>query len=175
MDSSFYRVPSARTVAQWGDLIGPGFGFCPKWPKTLSHEKRLENPAAEIALLRQLADELGPRFGCALLQLPPAFQARPHEETVLRKFLLEWPVLSRWRSRSATRVGTPRRVRGFSRRGVWFRSGPTAEPICVCAHNHYGGMAVETMRRLVRNLGLPLPSQPEEGRQLDLFGRKGLV
>jgi hypothetical protein len=36
-------------------------------------------------------------------------------------------------------------------------------------------MAVETMRRLAVKLGLPLPSRPEEGRQLELFGGKGLV
>ena len=91
MDSSFYHVPLARTVEQWVDLAGPGFRFCPKLPRTLSHEKRLEDPGPEIAMLRLLADDLGPCFGCALLQLPPSFHARPHEEKVLRRFLREWP------------------------------------------------------------------------------------
>lgn len=90
MDSSFYHVPSARTVGHWEELAGPGFRFCPKLPKTLSHEKRLEHPAAEIAMMEKLADELGPYLGCAVLQLPPSFHARPHEEKTLRAFLRAW-------------------------------------------------------------------------------------
>jgi uncharacterized protein YecE (DUF72 family) len=91
MDSSFYHMPSARTVDHWAELAGPNFRFCPKLPKTLSHEKRLENPAQEISMMRHLADELGARFGCALLQFPPSFHARAHEEKILRAFLREWP------------------------------------------------------------------------------------
>ena len=91
MDSSFYHMPSARTVGHWSELTGPAFRFCPKLPKTLSHDKRLEEPWPEIAMMRELADELGARFGCALLQLPPSFHSRAHEEKVLRAFLRIWP------------------------------------------------------------------------------------
>ena len=91
MDSSFHHVPSARTLSHWEELTGPGFRFCPKLPKTLSHEKRLEDPAAEIAMMATLRGELGSQFGCALLQLPPSFHARAHEEKVLRAFLRAWP------------------------------------------------------------------------------------
>jgi uncharacterized protein YecE (DUF72 family) len=42
-------------------------------------------------MMRRLSDELGPRLGCALLQLPPSFHARSHEEKMLRKFLRAWP------------------------------------------------------------------------------------
>ncbi len=91
MDSSFYHVPSARTVDHWNELAGPGFRFCPKIPKTLSHTKRLESAAPEINMMRHLADELGPRLGCALLQMPPSFHARSYEELALRAFLRGWP------------------------------------------------------------------------------------
>lgn len=91
MDSSFYHVPSAKTVAHWAEMTPATFRFSPKLPKTLSHEKRLEDPAAEISMMRHLADELGPRFGCALLQLPPSFHARAQEEKSLRAFLRAWP------------------------------------------------------------------------------------
>ncbi|MBJ7259827.1 MAG: DUF72 domain-containing protein [Chthoniobacterales bacterium] len=91
MDSSFYHLPSARTVGHWEELAGPGFRFCPKLPKSLSHEKHLDDPAPEIAMMRRLAGELGPHMGCALLQLPPSFHARPHEEKMLRAFLRAWP------------------------------------------------------------------------------------
>lgn len=91
MDSSFYHLPSARTVEQWSLLTPPGFRFCPKLPKSLSHEKRLADPGPEIAMMEHLADELGDRMGCALLQLPPSFHARPAEDKALRQFLDRWP------------------------------------------------------------------------------------
>jgi len=239
MDSSFYHVPSARAVKHWVDLVGAAFRFCPKLPKTLSHDKRLEDPAAEIALMRQLADELGPHFGCALLQLPPSFHAGLQGEKALRTFLREWPdglpLAIEFRHESWY---TPHCARVLEERGVawvWadthalgedkragfgflpvtarhlyvrllgdFRTeyGPDgkethrygnilwaretalehwavklqhhadAEAIYVFANNHYEGMAVETMRRLALKLGLPIPSLPVGGRQLELFAGK---
>jgi len=91
MDSSFHHVPSAHTVGHWEELVGPGFRFCPKLPRSLSHDKRMEHPAPEIAMMENLADELGPHLGCALLQLPPSFRAHPYEEKMLRAFLRAWP------------------------------------------------------------------------------------
>jgi uncharacterized protein YecE (DUF72 family) len=91
MDSTFYHLPSAETVGHWSALTPETFRFCPKIPKTLSHEKRLEDPGTEIAMMRRLWEELGPRFGCALLQLPPSYHARSHEEKMLRMFLRAWP------------------------------------------------------------------------------------
>lgn len=91
VDSSFYHLPSAETVRHWGALVTPGFRFCPKLPRSLSHDKRLEDPQAEIDAACGLRDELGPLFGCALLQLPPSFRAHPRGERALRSFLRVWP------------------------------------------------------------------------------------
>lgn len=91
MDSTFYHLPSMEVASHWCEMTAPGFRFCPKVPKALSHEKRLADPQHEIGLIRRLADLLGPRFGCALLQLPPSFRASRHEEKHLREFLRAWP------------------------------------------------------------------------------------
>lgn len=91
MDSSFYHLPSAQTVEHWNSLTPPGFRFCPKVPRTLTHEKRLSDPGPQIAMMSHLAANLGERMGCALLQLPPSFHARPDEEKLLRQFLARWP------------------------------------------------------------------------------------
>lgn len=91
MDSSFYHVPSAHMVDHWRELVGSEFRFCPKLPRSLSHDKRLEHPAPEIAMMEKLADEFGPHLGCVLLQLPPSFHACPHGKKVLRAFLRAWP------------------------------------------------------------------------------------
>lgn len=237
MDSSFHHVPSERTVDHWSELTPPGFQFCPKLPKTLSHEKRLEDPAPEINMMRHLADELGPHMGCALLQLPPSFHARAAEEKALRAFLEAWPddvplavefrcqewdtpraaatleahraawvwsdqwpldeekragfgflpvtaphLYVRLLGDPATKYGPdghethrygkmlwPRET-ALEHWAVKLRHHADAKAIYVFANNHYEGMAVETVRRLCRKLGIDLPPGPEPAGQLELFG-----
>ena len=67
------------------------------------------------------------------------------------------------------------RETAYEHRAVKLRNHAEAEMVYVFANNHYDGMVVETMRGLDLKLGLPLPPRPEEGRQLELFGRKDLV
>lgn len=68
-----------------------GFKLCPKFPKAISHERRLvqanEDTAAFIKILESLAhgDRLGPSF----LQLPPSFNANSYDQ--LKSFLTELP------------------------------------------------------------------------------------
>jgi len=55
---------------------------------------------------------------------------------------------------------------------VKLRHHADAAAIYVFASNHYEGMAVETARRLASKIGLPLPSRPDSGCQLELFAGK---
>jgi uncharacterized protein YecE (DUF72 family) len=171
MDSSFHHVPSARTVEHWSEMTGPGFRFCPKLPKTLSHEKRLENPAAEIAMMRRLAGELGPRFGCALLQLPPSFPARPHEEKVFRAFLRAWPeslsLAVEFRHES---WNTPHGARLLEDRGVawaWADNLPLDEQ----SHAGFGFRPVTARHLYVRLLGDFRTKYGPAGRETHRYGR----
>ena len=75
-NTTFYAIPSVATVARWRELTPRGFKFCFKFPKAISHQRRLRDAGAETAefldRLAQLGDQCGPSF----LQLPPAFDAR---------------------------------------------------------------------------------------------------
>lgn len=171
MDSSFYHLPSARTVGHWSAMTSPGFRFCPKLPRTLSHEKRLENPEPEIAMMRQLADELGPRFGCALLQLPPSFHARSHEEKVLRSFLRAWPadlpLAVEFRHESWC---TPHGARLLADRGVawvWVDNLPLGEQ----AHAGFGFLPVTAPHLYVRLLGDYRTKYGPDGKETHRYGR----
>lgn len=75
-NTTFYATPSAETVARWRDETPPGFKFCLKFPKTISHEKRLRDAEAETADFLRRLEQLGDRCGPAFLQLPPTFGAR---------------------------------------------------------------------------------------------------
>lgn len=171
MDSSFYHLPSAATVAHWRELAGPGFLFCPKLPKTLSHDKRLEDPAEELAMAERLAGELGENFGCALLQLPPSFRAGPREERSLRQFLRAWAAGVRlaveFRHESWE---TPRAARILSDRGVawvWADTRPVGEE----KHAGFGFLPVTSGHLYLRLLGDPRTKYLPGGGEAHRYGR----
>jgi uncharacterized protein YecE (DUF72 family) len=74
-NSTFYALPPRDTIQRWIETSQPGFRFVLKFPKAISHEKRLLHAQAEtdafLEVLEQLrdADRLGPAF----LQLPHGF------------------------------------------------------------------------------------------------------
>lgn len=171
MDSSFYHLPSAGTVSRWEELAGPGFRFCPKLPKSLSHEKRLENPAVEIAMMRRLGAELGPHWGCALLQLPPAFHARAHEEKTLRAFLRAWPEdlplavefrHASWETPHAARILSDHRVAW-----AWADHFPLDEQ----SRSGFGFLPVTAPHIYVRLLGDFRTKYGPDGKETHAYGR----
>ncbi len=90
-NSCFYGLPKPDIVSRWRDEAAPGFRFCFKFPRLISHERRLRAVAAETAeFLNRLAplahdQHLGPCF----LQLPPSFG--PDDLAVLRDYLIALP------------------------------------------------------------------------------------
>lgn len=85
-NTTFYALPKPATVLKWREETPPAFKFCFKFPKSLSHQRRLQNAAPEsndfLKLLAPLEEKLGPFF----LQLPPAFDfnALPELESFLK-------------------------------------------------------------------------------------------
>lgn len=72
-NSTFYGLPRPETVLRWRNDTPSGFRFCFKFPRAISHDRKLLHAEAEttafFSRLEPLADRLGPLF----LQLPPAF------------------------------------------------------------------------------------------------------
>ena len=90
-NSTFYGLPSHNTVQRWAEAVETGFRFVLKFPREISHEKRLLRCDAEtdafldvLEVLRG-AGCLGPSF----LQLPSGFSAHHLED--LRKYLGRLP------------------------------------------------------------------------------------
>ena len=75
-NTTFYATPSPDTVARWLEETPEGFRFCLKFPRTISHDKRLVDAQAETAGFVARLEQLGDRCGPAFLQLPPTFGAR---------------------------------------------------------------------------------------------------
>lgn len=94
-NSTFYALPSITTFEKWAEQALPGFQFCFKFPKDISHDAKLqycqESTQQFLSRLEVLAkaNRLGPTF----LQLGPSFSPDGFAilETYLRSLPREFP------------------------------------------------------------------------------------
>ncbi len=88
IDSTFYGTPKIESVQRWAQQTPPDFVFCPKTPRVISHDQRLQNyPSMDefLTVMRHLGEKLGP----ILIQLPPDFTTA--EQGILADFLAQLP------------------------------------------------------------------------------------
>jgi len=90
-NSTFYALPSLETARRWATETEPGFRFALKFPKVISHERRLTDSGPETRAFLQILEILraGDRLGPSFLQLPPTFDAS--EFFKLRSYLQSLP------------------------------------------------------------------------------------
>jgi uncharacterized protein YecE (DUF72 family) len=72
INSTFYRLPLARTVERWRDTTPAHFRFTVKVPQTITHEAGLVGARSELKSFCRLLDGFGPKLGALLVQLPPS-------------------------------------------------------------------------------------------------------
>lgn len=71
VNTSFYAQPRAATLIDWVESVPEGFTFTLKFPRIISHEKRLVDAEAETRSFLYALRSLGPAAGPSFLQLPP--------------------------------------------------------------------------------------------------------
>lgn len=69
IDSTFYRMPTRKTVAGWVARTPPGFEFCPKVPQSITHEKLLLDVGEETRAFVDALEAFGERLGVVVVQL----------------------------------------------------------------------------------------------------------
>lgn len=74
IDSTFYGIPKQGIVDSWGNNVPEGFIFAPKFPKVITHDKRLLGCDAELELFLGNMKRLGPKLGPLILQFDYTFQ-----------------------------------------------------------------------------------------------------
>jgi len=72
-NATFYAVPRRETVARWREQTPPGFRFCCKLPRAITHERALVGAERELGEFVELLGVLGDRAGPTMIQLPPTF------------------------------------------------------------------------------------------------------
>ena len=74
IDSSFYRIPNIFTVKNWSKMTPSDFRFTAKFPKVITHEKRLKNVDNELSLFFKAMAPLHDKILALLIQLPPSLE-----------------------------------------------------------------------------------------------------
>lgn len=87
-NTTFYAIPSQKTLDGWAAETPETFRFCPKIPKAISHEGKLSDNMDKALGFADTMRGLGSRLGPIFLQLPPRFS--PSLLADLRAFLSAW-------------------------------------------------------------------------------------
>ncbi|MER2269547.1 DUF72 domain-containing protein [Methylobacterium oxalidis] len=77
INTSFYRPHRVSTYERWSAAVPNQFRFAVKIPRTITHERRLENADEPLAQFLGEVAGLGPKLGPLLLQLPPSLPFQP--------------------------------------------------------------------------------------------------
>jgi uncharacterized protein YecE (DUF72 family) len=73
VDSTFYRIPNQKTVANWREQTPASFSFSLKFPEVITHIKMLKDCQRETDLFLERTRMLKEKLGPLLLQFPPSF------------------------------------------------------------------------------------------------------
>jgi uncharacterized protein YecE (DUF72 family) len=74
IDSSFYRMPNFFTVKKWFKKTPEHFRFTAKFPKVITHDKRLKNISKELEYFHKAMLPLKDKTLALLIQLPPSLK-----------------------------------------------------------------------------------------------------
>jgi uncharacterized protein YecE (DUF72 family) len=70
INSSFKKLPMARTVEKWAAIVPGDFRFTFKLSKSITHNKHLHFETADVQRFFQVVDHAGDKKGCVLIQFP---------------------------------------------------------------------------------------------------------
>ena len=70
IDSTFYRIPTAKTAEQWRERTPKGFVFAAKAPQVITHQKVLVDADDDLKQFLGVMDVLGDKLGPILWQFP---------------------------------------------------------------------------------------------------------
>jgi uncharacterized protein YecE (DUF72 family) len=74
IDSSFYRIPNIFMVKNWYRRSPQNFRFTAKFPKIITHDKRLKEVDKELEQFFEAISPLSDKTLALLIQLPPSLQ-----------------------------------------------------------------------------------------------------
>jgi len=76
VNTSFYAIPSPSVLIHWIESVPAGFTFALKFPRVITHDRRLVDCTGLTRTFLDVLRALGPAAGPAFLQFPPDFTRR---------------------------------------------------------------------------------------------------
>lgn len=103
INSSFYKLPQAKTIRRWAEEVPADFRFTFKLWKQITHQKNLVFNAENVNRFMQVICAAEDKKGCLLVQFPPSLQvsALPQLQELLTLLqIYDWPVAVEFRHKS---------------------------------------------------------------------------
>ena len=85
IDSTFYGVPRATTIQGWRKRTPPDFEFAAKFPKLITHEKKLDRALGDAEAFIGTMQALNEKLAVLILQF--AYDFKPDQFDRLDEFL----------------------------------------------------------------------------------------
>jgi len=89
INTSFYGLPSTRTLKAWRDAVPDGFRFTAKMSRYLTHMKKLKDPEESVRNFYSRMEALDDCLAAVLFQLPPRWHRNPERLESLLDILPE--------------------------------------------------------------------------------------
>ena len=74
INSTFYKLPLAGTIANWMNEVPENFKFTFKLWKEITHSKALAFKVGDVDRFFQIINHAGQKKGCVLVQFPPSLK-----------------------------------------------------------------------------------------------------
>jgi uncharacterized protein YecE (DUF72 family) len=103
VNSSFYKLPQAKTISKWAADVPVDFRFTFKLWKEITHQKNLIFKASDVTRFMGAIAGASEKKGCLLVQFPPSLRADATGGlSGLLQLLItfEWPVAVEFRHNS---------------------------------------------------------------------------
>ncbi len=89
IDATFYGAPRGTTVEGWKRRTPPGFQFAAKFPRLITHEKKLDRALGDAEAFIGIMQALGDKLGVLTMQF--AYDFTPEHFDTLEAFLGSLP------------------------------------------------------------------------------------
>ncbi len=94
LDSTFYGIPRATSVADWQQRTPADFIFAAKFPRIITHDKKLFDAQAETDEFITTMAVLGSKMGPFVLQFPYSFKPTEENYAALETYLAALPPIT---------------------------------------------------------------------------------
>ena len=128
LDTTFHAAPDRARVRKWAAAVPEHFRFTAKVPRAVTHDAPLDRGGPLLLDFISVMEEMGPKLGPILIQLPPTLTNRefPRLATLISKVPADVKLAVEFRHSSWWTPATGKLLRDY--RVAWVAAEYTGEP-----------------------------------------------